>query len=177
MYDPQEDTGRDNNNQVGLGGNLVQEGNIMAEGEEMADQYPTNQNPIQDENSFHMGNYIEKIHENPNFVKKEQEISQKLDNIFREKTGKSISNFTGYIFMVNKILMLSTFTEFLFQRFDIITLFLNLVIILIEVGIFSHKHMYKWLIVLLGSLLLDALVLLDISPVSYNFLNFFKFLK
>jgi hypothetical protein len=167
MFDNQEETGRDNNNQVGLGGNLVQEGNIMAEGEEMGGQFPTNQNPItQDDNSFHMGNYIEKIHENPKFTQKEREISQKLDNILRSKTGKSISNFTGYIFMVNKILMLSTFTEFLFQRFDIVTLFLNLVIILIEVGVFTHKHMYKWLIVLLGSLLLDALVLLDISPVS-----------
>ena len=68
--------------------------------------------------------------------------------------------------MVNKILMLSPFTEFLFQRFDIVTLFLNFVIILIELDIFSHKHMYKWIMVLLGSLLLDALVILDISPVS-----------
>ena len=68
--------------------------------------------------------------------------------------------------MVNKILMLSTLTEFLFQRFDIVTLFLCFVIILLEIGIFSHKHIYKWLLVLLGSLLLDALVLLDISPVS-----------
>jgi hypothetical protein len=65
--------------------------------------------------------------------------------------------------------MLSTFIEFLFQRFDIVTLFLNLVIILIEIGIFSHKHIYKWLLVLLSSLLLDALVLLDISPVSKFF--------
>ena len=68
--------------------------------------------------------------------------------------------------MANKILLLSTFTEFLFQRFDIVTLFLSFVIILIELGVFTHKHMYKWLLVLLGSLLLDALVLLDISPVS-----------
>ena len=62
--------------------------------------------------------------------------------------------------------MLSTFTEFLFQRFDIVTLFLCFVIILIEIGVFTHKHMYKWLIVLMASLLLDSLVLLDISPVS-----------
>ena len=71
--------------------------------------------------------------------------------------------------MVNKILLLTTFAEFLFQRFDVITLFISLVIIFIELGIFSHKHIYKWILVLLGSLLLDALVLLDISPVSLNF--------
>ena len=73
--------------------------------------------------------------------------------------------------MFNKILFLTTFTEFLFQRFDIVTLFLCIVIILIEAKIFSHKHLYKWLIVLVSTLLLDALVLLDISPVRL-ILNF-----
>jgi hypothetical protein len=76
--------------------------------------------------------------------------------------------------MANKILLLSTLTEFLFQRFDVITLLLNLVIIANEVGIFSNKHIYKWLIVLIASLLLDALVLIDISPVS-KILFLFKF--
>ena len=176
MYDPQEDTGRAYNNQdqMGLGGNLVQEGNIMAEGEEMEGQYPqeqqyaTNDMPEQtgEDNSFHVSQYIEKIHQDPKFSEKEQQISKKVDDFIKSKTGKSISAFSGYIFMVNKILMLSTFTEFLFQRFDIVTLFLCFVIILIEIGVFTHKHMYKWLIVLMASLLLDSLVLLDISPVS-----------
>ncbi len=174
MYDPQDETGRDYNNQVELGGNLVQEGNIMAEGEEMEGQYPqeqqyaTNDMPEQtgEDNSFHVSQYIEKIHQDPKFSEKEQQISKKVDDFIKSKTGKSISAFSGYIFMVNKILMLSTFTEFLFQRFDIVTLFLCFVIILIEIGVFTHKHMYKWLIVLMASLLLDSLVLLDISPVS-----------
>ena len=174
MYEGQDETGRDYNNQVGLGGNLVQEGNIMAEGEEMEGQYPqeqqyaTNDMPEQtgEDNSFHVSQYIEKIHQDPKFSEKEQQISKKVDDFIKSKTGKSISAFSGYIFMVNKILMLSTFTEFLFQRFDIVTLFLCFVIILIEIGVFTHKHMYKWLIVLMASLLLDSLVLLDISPVS-----------
>ena len=175
MYEGQDETGRYDINQGGFGGNLVQEGNIMAEGEEMGDHFQTNQNQIvtndvpgqiKDDNSFHMDKYIEKFHEDPKFSQKEKELSQKLDNIIRSKTGKSITSLSGYIFMANKILLLSTFTEFLFQRFDIVTLFLSFVIILIELGVFSHKHMYKWLLVLLGSLLLDALVLLDISPVS-----------
>ena len=176
MYEGQEETGRYDPNQGGFEGNLVPEGNIMAEGEEMVEeQLQTDQNQIgtnvipgqtKDDNSFHMDQYIEKFHEDPNFSKKEKELSQKLDSILRSKTGKSISALSGYIFMANKILMLSAFTEFLFQRFDIVTLFLNFVIILIELGIFTHKHMYKWLLVLLGSLLLDAIVLIDISPVS-----------
>ena len=183
MYEGHEETGRDYNNPEG---NLVQEGNLMADGEEMGDQFQSYPNEIatnvvpgqtKDDNSFHMDKYIEKFHEDPKFSEKEKELSLKLDNILRSKTGKSISALSGYIFMANKILMLSTFTEFLFQRFDIVTLFLSFVIILIELGIFTHKHMYKWLLVLLGSLLLDALVLLDISPVSYyNFnLNFYLF--
>ena len=172
MQEGFEETGRDYNNQ---GGSLVQEENLMAEGEEMGDQFQTDQNQIatnvipgqtKDDNSFHMDKYIEKFHEDPKFSEKEKELNIKLDNILRSKTGKSISDLSGYIFMANKILMLSTFTEFLFQRFDIVTLFLCFVIILIELGIFTHKHMYKWLIVVLGSLLLDALVLLDITPVS-----------
>ena len=113
-----------------------------------------------------MGNYIQRIYENPKFSEQEEKIRYQLDNILKSKTGNSFSTFSGYIFMVNKILMLSPFIEFLFQRFDIITLFLNFVIILIELDIFSHKHMYKWLMALLGSLLLNSLVILDISPVN-----------
>jgi hypothetical protein len=167
MYDSnaQDDTGRGYNNQEGLGGNLVQESNVMAEGE---DQFQSNQIATQqttNDNSFHVGEFIEKIQNNPNFSQRENEISQKLDEIFREKTGKPLSAFSGYVFLANKILLILTFTEFLFQRFDIVTLFLNIVIILIELGVFNQKHLYKWLMVLIGSLLLDALVLLDISPV------------
>ena len=175
MNEGQEETGRYDINQGGFGGNLVPEGNFIEEGGEMGSQFQINHNQIatnespgliKDDNSFHMDKYIEKFHQDPKFSEKEKAFSQKLDNIIRSKTGKSISSLSGYIFMANKILLLSTFTEFLFQRFDIVTLFLTFVIILIELGVFSHKHMYKWLLVLLGSLLLDALVLLDISPVS-----------
>ena len=165
MENFEENTGRGyNDDQGGLGNNLVPEGNVSAEGE---DQY--NQN----ENSFHVGQYMEKMQNNPEFTKKENEINRKLDDFVRSKTGKPFSHFAGYVFLANKILLLSVFTEFLFQRFDIITLFLNVVIILIELGVFNKKHLYKWLMVLIGSLLLDALVLLDISPVSQNILNFF----
>lgn len=177
--DNQGETGREDENNIGLGGNLVDEGNMIAEGEEMQGQFQSDQNqweandlPPQkgSDNSFHMDKFIEKYHEDPKFTAKEKEISQKIDSIFKSNVGKPISNFMGYIFLVNKILMLSSFTECLFQRFDIVTLFLCFVIILIEIGIFSHKHIYKWLLVLLGSILLDALVLLDISPVSQKIL-------
>jgi hypothetical protein len=178
MYDAQNDTGREYSNQIGLGGNLVPEGNTT---EEMDGQYPlgqqyaTNDMPGQtgDDNSFHVSQYIEKIHQDPKFSEKEKQFSQKVDDFIKSKTGKPFSAFSGYIFMVNKILMLTTFTEFIFQRFDIVTLFLSFVILLIEIGIFTHKHIYKWLMVLIGSLLLDALVLIDISPVSKIILDIF----
>lgn len=180
MYNSQEQEGRDYDHQMGLGQNYIHDNNLMAEGEEIGQtdpqQYATNDYPPQTESdhSFHMDKCIEKIYENPRFSEKEREFSQKVDNFIKSKSGKSISTFSGYMFLVNKILLLCTFTEFLFQRFDVITLFLSLVIILIELGVFSHKHIYKWIIVLLASLLLDALVLLDISPVSLYIFNVFR---
>ena len=171
MFEGQEETGRANENQMGLGGNLVQEGNVPEEGE-FQNNSGANGLPPQAgiDNSF--DKYMSNIHDNPKFTEKEREFSQKIDNFIKSKTGKSISAFSSYIFMANKILLLSTLTEFLFQRFDILTLLLNFVIISVELGIFSNKHIYKWLIVLIASLLLDALVLIDISPVSKNILLF-----
>ena len=154
MFKEQEETGRELNNQMEYGGNLVNEG--------------TNKLQPQNGSETSLDKYMEKFQTNPRISEKEKEFSQKVDNFIKSKTGKTFSSFTGYIFMANKILLLSTLTEFLFQRFDIITFYLNFVIIAIELGIFSNKHIYKWLIVLIGSILLDALVLLDISPVSKN---------
>ena len=165
-----EETGnRYNNGEEHLEGNLVHEEKILQEDKQMADSDLTPQNG--DDNSFHMSQYFEKMENNPEFSKKENILSQKLDEFLTSKTGQPISVFTGNVFLANKILLLSAFTEFLFQRFDILTLFLSIVIILIELSIFNKKHMYKWLLVLIGSLLLDVLVLLDISPVSYIKLN------
>ena len=160
----QDDTGRGYNNQNNSG-NLVQEEEEQYQpdpNQDINDMDPQKA----DDNSFHVDQFIEKMQNNPQFSQKENEINQKIDDFIRSKTGKPFSAFSGYVFLANKILFLTTFTEFLFQRFDIVTLFLNIVIMFIELGIFNQKHLYKWLIVLIGSLLLDALVLLDISPVS-----------
>jgi hypothetical protein len=132
-------------------------------------QYQGNDNLLNqpgDENSFHLGKYIDKFQESPQFNEKEKQLSQKIDDFIRTKTGKTLSDYTKYIFLVNKILMITTFIEFLFQRFDIVTLFFCCVLIFIELEVFTYKHIYKWLLVLIGSLFLDAIVLIDISPVS-----------
>ena len=176
MYDNQGKQEIEYGNQMGLGGNFVQEGNILAEGEEVIGQFQTDTqqfatndlSPKSFNNDNSLPNYIEKIHDNLNISEKEKELSQKVDNLILSKTGKPFSAFSSYIFLVNKILMLSTFTEFLFQRFDIVTLFFTFSLIFIEIGVFSYNHMYKWLFVLLGSLILDGLVLLDIPIVSYK---------
>lgn len=173
MYEGQEETGRGYGNQMGLGNNLVPERNVP-EGGDIQNNMGSNGLPAQTGSDNSFDKYMANIHDNPKFSEKERQFSQKIDNFIRSKTGKPISAFSGYIFMANKILLLSTLTEFLFQRFDVITLLLNLVIIANELGIFSNKHIYKWLIVLIASLLLDALVLIDISPVS-KILFLFKF--
>ena len=86
--------------------------------------------------------------------------------ILKEKSNFTLSSFVVHIFMLNKILLLITFTEFLFQRFDIVTLFLCIIVLLIELEIFTHKHLYIWLAVLVFTIILDAFVLIDIAPVS-----------
>ena len=163
------------NNNEGLGNNLVPEGSGNYEGEQGQNQFqqdlnymPQNENPqtIKSDHSFHVDKMIDDYSKNSQFVEKEKNLSRQLDKILKDKTGYTIDKCTGFLFMINKILLLITFTEFIFQRFDVVTLFLCIVIIMIELEIFSHKHLYKWLLVLVSSFLLDALVLIDISPVS-----------
>lgn len=181
MYNPddfQSDTNRVNNDDNLIGGQNIGLGNQNLEGSGEIEEENQNQNqlnqqyqneqiqPSPDDNSFQMGKKLDDLTSNDNFVQKEKAIRDKLDQILKEKSSFTLSSFVAHIFMLNKILLLITFTEFLFQRFDVVTLFLCLVVIFIELEIFSHKHLYKWLIVLISSILLDALVLIDISPVS-----------
>ena len=180
MYNPddfQNDTNRENNNDNLMAGENLSEGNQNFEGDgegendqnqnQFQQHFQIEQNqPSPDDNSFHMDKRLDDLTSNDNFAQKEKAVRDKLDQILKEKSSFTLSSFVAHIFMLNKILLLITFTEFLFQRFDVATLFLCLVVIFIELDIFSHKHLYKWLIVLISSLLLDALVLIDISPVS-----------
>lgn len=180
MYNPDEiqnDTNRAfNSNNEGLSGNFIPENNNPFENEQGQEQYqqsfPNQQNQqSHDDNSLHIDKMIDDYSRNQNFIEKEKKISEQLNNIFQKRSGLSIDTFATYIFMINKILLLTTFTEFIFQRFDVVTLLLCIVIIFIELEIFQKKHLYKWLMVLCGSLLLDALVLIDISPVRKNINN------
>ena len=180
MYNPddfQNDTNREKNNDNLMAGENLSEGNQNFEGDgegendqnqnQFQQHFQIEQNqPSPDDNSFHMDKRLDDLTSNDNFAQKEKAVRDKLDQIIKEKSSFTLSSFVAHIFMLNKILLLITFTEFLFQRFDVVTLFLCLVVIFIELDIFSHKHLYKWLIVLISSLLLDALVLIDISPVS-----------
>jgi ABC-type bacteriocin/lantibiotic exporter with double-glycine peptidase domain len=174
--DFQNDTNRENNNDNLMAGENLSEGNQNFEGDgegendqnqnQFQQHFQIEQNqPSPDDNSFHMDKRLDDLTSNDNFAQKEKAVRDKLDQILKEKSSFTLSSFVAHIFMLNKILLLITFTEFLFQRFDVVTLFLCLVVIFIELDIFSHKHLYKWLIVLISSLLLDALVLIDISPV------------
>ena len=177
----QYNTGRGYNNEQDLGGQFVQEGSEQYQNEQGYGQFQPEQNqmaqneklqPMGSDHSFHLDKKIDNLAKNETFNKREKEISEKLDKILQDKTGKSITTLKGYIFIINKILFLTTFTEFIFQRFDIVTLFLTIAVIFIELQIFSEKHLYKWLLVLISTFILDALVILDITPVSYFFLNF-----
>jgi hypothetical protein len=165
----QPNTGRDN--QLNEGFNNQEEGLDPFQQDSNQVNQDEKPNRIGTDNSLRLGNMIDEITKNEKFEKKEKEINDKLNQIMNEKMP-SLSNNDKYIFIINKIILLTTFTEFLFQRFDVVTLFLCIVVIFIELKIFTHKHLYKWLLVLISSFLLDAFVLIDISPVSI-FFNFY----
>ena len=167
----QNDTNRNNNsNNEGLDPNFAQENNNNFQEDQNQDQFQqsfpieqNNQSP--DNNSFNLDKKIDDFSRGEKFEQKEKELSEKLDKILGGQSSISVSTFVKNIFMINKILFLTTLAEFLFQRFDTVTLFISIVIIFIELEIFTKKHLYIWLIVLICSVLLDAFVLIDISPV------------
>ena len=159
-------------NNSGLERNLVPEANENFEGEQNQFQQNFNnmgqiENPqtIQSDHSLHLDKKFDNIFKTSKFEENEQKINQKIDQLLGQQTPKLV----GWLFLINKILLLTTFTEFIFQRFDVVTLFICLVIIFIELEIFTQNHFYKWLAVLASSLVLDALVLLDIAPVRKYF--------
>jgi hypothetical protein len=164
----QPNTGRDN--RLNEGFNNQEEG--LDQFQQDPNQMMPNEKPnrIGTDNRLHLDRMIDDLSKNEKFEKKEKEINDKLNSIVNDKMGSSFSNDNKYIFMINKIILLITFTEFLFQRFDVVTLFLCIVVIFIELEIFTYKHLYKWLLVLISSFLLDAFVLIDIAPVSIFFL-------
>ena len=163
-------------NNEGLGGNLVQEGSANYEGEQDQNQNKPDSNYNEEndnrqipgsDHSFHMDKKFDDFTKGEKFGQRERTLNDQIDKILQGK-GFSLSKFAGWIFWINKILLLTTFTEFLFQRFDIVTLFPCIVVILIELEIFTHKHLYIWLVVLVFTIILDAFVLIDIAPVSKN---------
>ena len=170
----QDMPGQGFNSGEGLGGNLVQEGNMNEgeQGQNQFDQDPNymeqNQNPqtINSDHSLHIDKKFDDFTKSKKFMENENKLNQKMNTFLDEKVKIPANKLLGYLFFTNKILLLTTFTEFIFQRFDVVTLFLCIVVILIELEIFSRKHLYKWLAVLMFSFLLDALVLIDIAPVS-----------
>lgn len=185
MY-PQQDTAKDNNfDDSGmnpeLNNNLVLEDKIKPNSNFQNNQLNTeeinNNAKTIDDNSLHLDKYIDKLSQNDKFREKEAEYAQKIEDFIVSKTGQSNikSSWNKITFAFNYLLILSTLCEFLFQRFDVPTLSLCLIIFFIKLGYFSHKHLYKWFFYLLLTVVLDILVFIDISPVSIYYI-YLKFL-
>ena len=105
----------DQDNNQGLGNNLVGEENINYGGENEYQQQNENPPTLESDHSFNVDKKFDNFVQNDNFAQREKKINQELDRILQEKSGFSISRVAGYTFMMNKILFLTTFTEFLFQ--------------------------------------------------------------
>ena len=144
-------------------------------GSNYVDEINNNANTV-DENSLHLDKYIDKIQQSAKFREKEAEYVQKIEDFIVSKTGNINikSSWNKIVFAFNYFLILSTFIEFLFQRFDVVTLSLCFIIFFIKLEFFSYKHLYKWLFYLFFTIILDLFVIIDIFPVSkFNFfINF-----
>ena len=132
-----------------------------------------NNGNVYDENSLHLAEIIDQVPKSSQFMQKEAEYSQKIEDFIVSKTGKPEikTSWNKIAFAFNYFLMLSTFIEFVLQRFDVPTLSLCFIIFFIKLEFFSYKHLYKWLFYLLTTIGLDIFVLIDIFPVS-NFYNY-----
>ena len=145
-------------------------------GSNYVDEINNNANTV-DENSLHLDKYIDKIQQSAKFREKEAEYVQKIEDFIVSKTGNINikSSWNKIVFAFNYFLILSTFIEFLFQRFDVVTLSLCFIIFFIKLEFFSYKHLYKWLFYLFFTIILDLFVIIDVFPVSkFNFFINFK---
>ena len=94
MFNQDEPQGETDHNFSNNMDNLVPESSVKIEANKGRDQFMKNskeifpqeqlQNPGSD-NSFHLGNKIDDISRNEKFIQKEKEISQQLENIFKNK--------------------------------------------------------------------------------------------
>lgn len=173
QMEQQPDTAKDNNYDLensDLNNNLVLEDKIKGNSDfrpEPSIDKPNNQN-YYDENSLHLGEMIDKIPQNEKFKQKESEFAQKVEDFVVSRLGNTDikAKWDKIAFAFNYFLMLGTFLEFIFQRFDIPTLSLCFIIFFIKLGFFHKKHLYKWIFYLLLTICLDIIVILDIFPVS-----------
>ena len=140
------------------------------------DEINNNANTI-DENSLHLDKYIDKIPQSAKFREKESEYVPKIEDFIVSKTGNTNikSSWNKIVFAFNYFLLLTTFIEFFFQRFDVVTLSLCFIIFFIKLEIFSYKHLYKWFFYLILSIILDFFVIIDIFPVSKFFIFYNNF--
>ena len=92
----QDNTGRGYINDQGFEGKFVQEGSEQYQNEQGDEQFQQEQNqispneklqPIGSDHSFHLDKKIDNFTKNENFNKKEKDISNKLDEIYQNKTG------------------------------------------------------------------------------------------
>jgi hypothetical protein len=123
--------------------------------------------PDQKRSSLQLDKYIEKIHENPDFTKKEEIYIKKLEDKIKQIIGdKVVDNWQKLIEKVNFILLLLTIIEFILDRFDIMSLTLCFALIFIKIELFHKKHLYKWILTFCISLGIDALYFLITFLVS-----------
>lgn len=107
---------------------------------------------------------VDKITMNQKFTEKEAEINNKIGSIFDKLAGgKPISgNAEKFGYLINKILIILLLFSFLIDRYDIIGLFFSFGVLFLEPGFANRKYLYRWIIILALSVVMDLFCLLDI---------------
>ena len=110
-----------------------------------------------------LGLGIGKLTANETFNAKEQDYTDKLGSILDKASGKNLSSKPVKLtYLVNKILFLTVIFCLFLDRCDFVGLFCVAGIFFTEINLCNKKYLYKWLLLLVFSLLLDIFSFLDI---------------
>lgn len=166
------DTGRDNFDNFKYDGNEGNFGNYDFTNNNQNIEGDVPGTTGYDQNSLQLDKVFDKNLANPNYIEKEAEYTKKIEDLIDQKTGnnKITSNWPKITYFFNKILLGTILFEGLLDRFDIVGLTMCFVIFFIEINFYHQKHLYKWVAVLICSVIIDVLVFLDILFVSFLFI-------
>lgn len=148
-----------------MGNKIQQASRYVGNQFNQGNSYMLNNEPLNENIDKSFGEEIvEKIINNEKFIEKEAEINNKLGGILDSVAGgrKLSERAEGLGYLVSKVLIILLLFSFLMDRYDIIGLFFAFGVLYYEPRISNRKYLYRWMIILALSVVLDVFCILDI---------------